>query len=153
MRYSVSPISPCENVPLILEYYISTEALRRQRPGSSRQDEAELLPSPDRGRGRQPGGVVVDVPFRPAVEQLVERDPALQTRQVRPEAVVHALAEGDVRDVVAVDVECVGFGVSAGAAVGGAEQQQHRAAGRHGGAVALEVARHPPGDMRTGRLE
>ena len=43
--------------------------------------------------------VVVDVPLGEAVEQLVERDPALEPGEAGAEAEVEAVAEGEVLDV------------------------------------------------------
>ena len=56
---------------------------------------------------------------------------------------MQTLAEGEVGDVVAVDVEGVGVVVAAGVTVRRAEQWQHGASGRHRGAVALEIPGHP----------
>ena len=58
--------------------------------------------------------VVVDVPLGEAVEELVERDPALEAGEVGAEAEVEPEAEGEVLDVVAVDVEDVGVCRSGG---------------------------------------
>src|SRR5690606_17295625 len=119
----------------------------------SREDDAQPFPAPHRRGGRQLRRVVVDVPLRPPVEQFVERDAALQPGQVGAQTEVQPLAEGEMRAALTVDVEGVRVVVAARIPVGGPEQQEHRAAGRHRGAVALEVARHPPGDVRAGRLE
>src|SRR6478672_10258836 len=59
----------------------------------SGQDKPQLFPTAHSRCRRQPCCLVVDSPLGPAVEQLVEHDPAFQPRQVRPEAVVHTLAE------------------------------------------------------------
>src|SRR5581483_6370521 len=51
------------------------------------------------------GRVGVDLPVRQAGEQLLERDLGLQAGQRRPQAVVDAVAEGQVALDAAVDVE------------------------------------------------
>ena len=79
--------------------------------------------------------------------------PAFEARQVRAQAVVHALAEGEVADVVAVDIERVGPVVAALVAVGRPEQQQHRRPGRNGSSVVVEVPGQISGDVRAGGLE
>ena len=56
-------------------------------------------------------------------------------------------------DVVAVDVEGVGIAVAPLVTVGRAEQQQHRAAGRHRRACVVEVRGQIAGDVRAGRFE
>src|ERR1700730_7563544 len=76
--------------------------------------QPQSLPAANGGRRRQLHTVVIDVPLSEAVEQLVERDPSFQARQVRAEAVVQPLTEREVADVVAVDVEVVGVLVSTG---------------------------------------
>ena len=76
------------------------------------------FPAPDRGRGREPHAVVVDVPLGEPLEQFVERDAALEPGEVGAEAEVDPVPEGEVLDVVAVDVEDVGVGVAARVAVG-----------------------------------
>ena len=84
---------------------------------------------------------------------LVERDTALEAGQVGAQAVVHAFSEGDVRDVVATDVVGVRIGVVAVISIGGAKQQQHRAAGWNRRAVAFEILCHPTRDVRAGGFE
>ena len=66
---------------------------------------------------------------------------------------MQAPAEGEVADVVAVDVERGGVGMSARVTVRRSEQQQHRTAGRHCDPVALEIPCAVTGDMRPRRLE
>ena len=84
---------------------------------------------------------------------FVERDFAFQARQVRAEAVMHALAEREVADVVAVDVERVRVLVAGRITIGRAEKQQDGAASRDSCAVTLEIPCHVAGYMRTGGLE
>ncbi len=97
--------------------------------------------------------VVVDVPLRPAVEQFVECDAALQPGQVGAQATVHALAEGEVGDVVAPDVERIGVVVAPGVAVGGSEQHQDGATGGDRSVVTVVVAQREAPDMGSRRLE
>ena len=77
--------------------------------------------------GRQLHAGVVDVPLGEAVQELVERDAALEPGEAGAEAEVEPEAEGQVLDVRAVDVEDVGVLVAAGVAVGGGQDQQDRA--------------------------
>src|SRR5689334_1943667 len=58
-------------------------------------DQRHALPAADRRRGRELDVVVVDVPLGEAVEELVERDLAFEAGQVRAQAVVHSVAEGE----------------------------------------------------------
>src|SRR6202000_2272060 len=63
----------------------------------SGQDDAQPLPAAH-GRGRrQLRRVVVDAPCGPAIEDLVQRNTAFQAGEVGAQAVMDALAEGDVR--------------------------------------------------------
>ena len=79
-----------------------------------RDDQRHALPAADRGGRGEPHAVVVDVPLGEAVEQLVEGDPALEAGEAGAQAEVQAEAEGQVLDVVAVDVEHVGVRVARG---------------------------------------
>ena len=92
-----------------------------------------------RRRRRQLDAVVVDVPLGEAVEELVERDASLEPGERGAEAVVDAPPERQVPGVLAAHVELVGAFVATRIAVGRADQQQHRAARRHRGAVVVEV--------------
>ena len=64
------------------------------------------------------------------LEHLVERDAALEPGERGAEAEVDAVAEREVLADLAVDVEAVGVGVAALVTVGGADEEQHRAARR-----------------------
>ena len=68
-----------------------------------------------------------------------------------PGAAVRAVAEGEVVDGVALDQERVGVLVVARVAVAGAEEDRDLRAGRHEGAVDLDVAGDPaaPGVQRV----
>jgi hypothetical protein len=95
----------------------------------------------------------VDVPLGEAVQQLVERDPALEAGEARAQAEVDAVAERQVRDVVAVDVEHVGIGVATRVTVRRRRDHQDRVPGRDGRALDLDVLGHPASGGVAGRLE
>ena len=96
----------------------------------------------------------VDIPFGEALEDLLQRDAALQPGQRRAQAVVGADTEGQVLAVLAVDVENVAVGRElAVVAVGRADEHHHHAALGHRLAVVLDVAGDVAGHVRRGRLE
>ena len=129
-------------------------------PGAVRRTDLILraartatAPSRDGGRRRQFCCVVVDVPFGPAVEQSrpARRDPPGVPGWLRGSSAGPSRRSG--ARCCAMDVERVRIGVAAMIAISGAKQQQHRAAGRNGGVVALEIGSHPSRDMGPSGLE
>src|SRR5271154_4522787 len=84
----------------------------------SRRHDRERLPAAH-SRGRcQLGPVEVDVPFREAREDLVERDAAFEPGQRGAETEVDAVPEREVLVDVPVDVEAIRVLVAAVVAVG-----------------------------------
>src|SRR5262245_18631639 len=119
----------------------------------SADGHGEGLPPANGLGGREHDLVVVDLPIREAVQDLVEHDPSFEARQRGAETEVDAVAEGEVLADVAVDVEAIGMLVGALVAVGRSDEEQHRAAGGHDRAVVFDVARHVASDVRADRLE
>ena len=74
---------------------------------SLRHHQRQPLPAAHRRGVLHLGLVPVDLPGRPAPEDLLERDAALQPGQGRAEAVVRAEDEGQVQALLPVDVEPV----------------------------------------------
>src|SRR6478672_6005739 len=93
-----------------------------QRSRCSAEHEAHALPATNGRRRRELHAAVVDVPLGKAIEQLVERDSPFEAGEVGAEAVVQAEPEGEVADVLAMDVEDVGVVVAARVAVGRSHQ-------------------------------
>ena len=88
--------------------------------------------------------VVVDVPLGPAIQDLLQRDSTFEAGEAGAEAEVGAVAEGQVTDVVAVDVEDVGLLEATIVAVRRRHDRQDGAARGHGDAVTVDVLHHVP---------
>src|SRR6478735_6237561 len=76
------------------------------RPRSGGEDR-ERFPTSHRRRRSAPDVFPIHVPFRHALQDLVEGNPTLEPRQRCTQAVVDAIAEGEELTAVAVDVEPV----------------------------------------------
>src|SRR4029453_5711850 len=74
-----------------------------------------------------------------AVDQRGERDPHLDAGQLLTQALVDAVAEGQVPAVLPAEVEHVGIGEALGVAVGGVVRQDDRRTGLDGLAAHLDV--------------
>src|SRR4051794_30403269 len=84
---------------------VMTATLPSSSPISGPPDvDRQLLPAAHGGRGREADVVVVDLPVRPALQDLVHRDASFQPGQRSAEAVVAAEPEDEVLPVLAVDV-------------------------------------------------
>jgi hypothetical protein len=79
-----------------------------------------------------------------AVDPCGEGDAHLDAGQLPAQALVDAVAEGQVAAVLPEQVEPVGGGEAFGVAVGGAEGQDDRRAGLDGLAVQLDVLQCDP---------
>src|SRR5262245_2636885 len=97
------------------------------------QPEEPVVPRPGVGSRRLEG--------REAVDQLLEEDADLEAREVRAEAVVDALPEGEVGVRVAQEVEAEGLAEDALVAVGGHLPRGHLVAGRELLAAELDLVR------------
>ena len=97
--------------------------------------------------------VDVDVPLGEPLQDLLERDAALDAGEGRAEAVVGAVAEREVPAESPVDVEAIGFVEVPLVAVRRGDHEQHRAAGGHVCPWILDVVGDLPGDVGPGRLE
>src|SRR5436309_3908333 len=76
--------------------------------GSASADvDGEGFPAAHRRGRRQRGVVPVDLPLREPLEDLLERDACLESRERRAEAVVRPDAEGQVLPNLAVHVVAV----------------------------------------------
>src|SRR5262245_33052700 len=120
--------------------------------GESAREDRQRLPAANGGGGRQPGAGEIDVPLREPLQDLLERDAPFQTGERRAEAKVDAVAEGEVLEDLAVDVEAVALGEAAVVAIGRSDQEHHDAARRYLLSVVLDVAGHIPGEVRRGRF-
>ena len=90
------------------------------------------VPAAHRRRRRERGVGQVDLPLGEPLEDLLQRNAALEPGQRRAEAVVRADAEREVLAVFAVDVEDVAVGRElAVVAHRGADEHHHHAALRH----------------------
>src|ERR1700691_2361930 len=98
---------------------------------ASRRAHRQCLPAPNGGGVSPLGLVVVDLPFREAVEHLVEGDTPFEPGQRSAEAEVDAVAEGLVTADLAVDIETVPLGEVPLVTIGRTVQQHHDAALRH----------------------
>ena len=105
-----------------------------------------------RRRRGELGAVEVDLPFREAAEDLVERDAAFEARERGAEAEVDPVPEGQVLADLAVDVEPFRVGPTPLVAVRGGDDEQHRAPRRDDGAVPLDVLRDVPAHLHAGGL-
>jgi hypothetical protein len=94
----------------------------------------------------------VAVPLGEAVEDLVERHAALDPGERIAQAVVEAVAEGQVRQPLAVDVEAVAVHEPPVVAVRRAHQADDHAALGHGGPVELRIAGDIAADVGRRRL-
>src|SRR5262249_59609585 len=92
-------------------------------------------------------------PIGKALQDLVESDAALEPRERVAQAVVNAVAEGEVLTDIAPDVEAVWILVLTVVTIRGTSEAHHGTPGRHDLAVPLDVARHVTGDVRCRRLE
>src|SRR4051812_26894799 len=97
-------------LPLSLPISTPRPARWRCGSGASRKGDLETFPAPNGRRRCELQRVVSDVPLGEAVEQLLERDSRLEPGEIGAEAVVHALAEGEVRTVAAPHVVHVRIG-------------------------------------------
>src|SRR3954452_20150680 len=104
---------------------ISTPRPARWRcvSGASRKGDLETFPAPNGRRRCQLQRVVTDVPLGQAVEQLLERDFGLESREVGAEAVVDALPEGEMWAVLAADVVDIGTAITLRVAIRRSHQQ------------------------------
>src|SRR5262249_11166522 len=115
-------------------------AMRRRPAGSEPRDGDALVPV-HVAHVDAPAARLVDGIAGEALRELLQGDPRLQAGERRPDAVVDALAEPQLRRDVAADVEAVRSRVLALVSVRGAEQEQDAIPGRHGAAVPRDVAR------------
>ena len=120
---------------------------------SSANDRRHRVPTPNRRRRRPMRVRQVDIPIGEPVQHLVEGDPALETRQRRTQAKVHAVSERDVRAVLAVDVETLGIREATLVVIRRRQHQQHGASRRHGLAVELQGLSDVPRDVRARWLD
>src|SRR4051794_16389888 len=119
--------------------------------GPPEPDRKSLPPADGRRRG-EADVVVVDLPVRPPLEDLLHRDPALEPGERGTQAVVAAEPEDEVLAVLAVDVVLVRVLVAALVPRCCARDEQDRAAGGDLHAVVLDVLREPARRVRAGRL-
>src|SRR3954449_2334061 len=110
--------------------------------GPPEPDGKSLPPADGRRRG-EADVVVVDLPVRPALEDLLHRDAPLQPGERGTQAVVAPEPEDEVLAVLAVDVVGVRVLVATLVARRGSGHQQDRAAGGALHAVVLDVLREP----------
>src|SRR5437763_8526911 len=125
---------------------------REGGPTGSRREHREPLPTPDGGGRGQPRVVDVDFPLGEPPEDLSERDAALEPGEGSAEAIVDAVAEGELWADAPVDVEPVTVGVVTVVAVGRSDEEHHDAPRGHGPAVQVHAAGNVARRVRGGGL-
>src|SRR6185503_16043852 len=95
---SSTPRGPARIVHLSDVDVVGSNVFGSHRNRESRQYQTQLLPTAHCGRRCELHCLIVDAPFRPAIEQLVEGDASFQPSEISAEAVVHALPESQIRD-------------------------------------------------------
>src|SRR5262245_31627059 len=148
-----SGIARARNFAAVSAIWISESSGARNMTLSARPDPGrQSLPAAHRRRARHLGPPVIDLPFGPARQYLLEGDTALETGEARAETEVDAVTEAQVVDVLACHVEPIG--VLEGAIVPvrrTVEQQQDRTLG-HPRPVQLDLSRDVAGLHRRRRL-